>query len=143
MSTSSEKLAELHVKHLEMLQSTISRMAGYNATLKNYCISLTTAVCGFAITLHRPVVISLALLPIVVMAILDTQYLRTERQFRSLYEHARQEDWSALPSFEMSVSKMPRPGFWKTFFSWSVWSFYLPLAAGIVAVIIVAHKYYA
>lgn len=142
MGISPEKAAELHIKHLEMLQSAISRISNYNATLKNYCITLTAAICGFAITLHRPVVILLALLPITIMGILDAHYLRTERRFRALYDHARKEDWSTIPSFEMNVSKMPRPSFWKAFFSWSVCSFYLPLAVGIIAVMLIACKYY-
>jgi hypothetical protein len=49
-----DKIAELRVKHLEILQGLISRMAGYGASFKSYCITLVTAVIGFAFTLHRP-----------------------------------------------------------------------------------------
>jgi len=142
MSISPEKAADLHIKHLEMLQSAIARISNYNATLKNYCITLTSAICGFAITLKNPIVILLALLPITILAILDAQYLRTERQFRTLYEHARLEEWGTIPSFDMNVSKMPRSSFWGAFFSWSVCSFYLPLLIGIVAVMLIVWKYY-
>ncbi len=36
MSISSEKLAELRAKRLEMLQGAVARMAGVGVTLKNY-----------------------------------------------------------------------------------------------------------
>ena len=79
MSVSPDKRAELWVKHLEMIQGIMTRIAGYGASLKNYCLTLTTAVCGFAITLQRPLVAALALLPLVIFAVLDAQYLRVER----------------------------------------------------------------
>jgi hypothetical protein len=76
----------LQVKQLEMVQAIIARLGNYGATLKNYCITLTMAVCGFAITLQRPVVAVLALLPIIIFALLDAQFLRTERRFRGLFD---------------------------------------------------------
>jgi hypothetical protein len=60
MTISPDKVAELRLKHLEMLQSAVARMAGVGVTIKNYCITITTAVCGFSITLQRPSVALLA-----------------------------------------------------------------------------------
>ena len=101
-----EKIADLRVKHLEMVQAVVARMANQGATLKNYCVTLTTAVCGFAITLGRPLVALLAILPVTICALLDAQYLRLERRFRGLFDRVRLEDWGAVPSFEVTK---PRP----------------------------------
>lgn len=131
-----EKIADLRLKYLEMVQAIITRIANYNATLKNYCITLTTAICGFAITLNRPYVTVLALLPIIVFALLDAQYLRIERRFRALYDRVRQEDWNTIPNFEINLGAASPLGFFTVFFSWSIWSFYLPLAVGVIAVFI-------
>ena len=90
-----------------MLQAIVARMAGNEAALKNWCITLTTAVCGFAISLQRPLVALLALLPIAVFAMLDAQYLRIERRFRALFDRVRSEDWATVPSFEIDLSKAP------------------------------------
>ena len=79
MSVSPDKRAELWVKHLEMIQGIVTRIAGYGASLKNYCLTLTTAVCGFAITLQRPLVAALSLLPLVIFAVLDAQFLIVTR----------------------------------------------------------------
>ena len=102
MSLDSSKIAELKVKHLEMIQALVLRMSNQAATIKSYCITVTTAVCGFAITLQRPLVALIAILPITTFALLDAQYLRLERCFRALFERSRAEDWGTLPSFEIS-----------------------------------------
>ena len=98
MTISPDKVAELRLKHLEMLQSAVARMAGVGVSLKNYCITLTTAVCGFSITLQRPLVALLALLPITTFALVDAQYLRIERRFRALFDRVRSEDWGTFPA---------------------------------------------
>ena len=56
MMISAEKIAELRVKHLEMLQNLITRMASYGASFKSYCITVATTVIGFGFTLHWPLV---------------------------------------------------------------------------------------
>ena len=86
------------MKHLELVQAIVTRIANCGATLKNYCITLTTAVSGFAITLHRPIVALLALLPIVVFGILDAPFVRIERRFCGLFvDTVRREDWAVAP----------------------------------------------
>lgn len=94
---SAEKIAELRVKHLEMLQALITRMGGYGASFRSYCITVTTAVIGFAFTLHRPPVVALALLPVVAFGVADAQYLRVERRFRDVFNLVRKESWDAMP----------------------------------------------
>jgi hypothetical protein len=142
MNLSPEKIADLRLKHLEMIQAIVTRMANHSATLKNYCITLITAICGFAISLQRPFVALLAFLPIVMFSLLDTQYLRMERRFRSLFNIVRAEGWATEPDFEIAVNKAPQIGFWGVFFSWSIGVFYLPLALGICAVLVIAGVVY-
>jgi hypothetical protein len=66
-----------------MLQTLISRMAGYGASFKSYCITVTAGVIGFGLTLRSPAVAGLALLPVLTFAVADSQYLRVERRFRA------------------------------------------------------------
>jgi hypothetical protein len=132
------KIAELRVKHLEMVQGVVARLAGQGATIKNYCITVTTAVCGFAITLQRPFVALLALFPIVIFALLDAQYLRVERRFRALFDQFRREDWRELPSFEISLNAAPEIAYASVLCSWSIFNFYAPLALGVVIVVLLA-----
>jgi hypothetical protein len=141
MALPPEKLADLRVKHIEMLQTVISRMAGYGASFKSYCITVATAVVGFAFTLHRPVVVAIALLPILAFAMADAQYLRIERRFRGLFDLVRKQDWDAMPSFEISLQNAPAESFLSSATSWSIVSFYAPLAVGVLIAVLGAWAY--
>jgi hypothetical protein len=131
---SAEKIADLRVKHLELLQSIVTRIANNGATLKNYCITLTVAICGLAVTLHRPIVTLLALMPIVMFSALDAQFLRIERRFRGVFDVVRQADWATPPNFEISLGAAPSVSYWRTLASWSILVFYLPLAVVVCVV---------
>jgi hypothetical protein len=124
MDLDSAKIADLRVKHLEMLQAVISRIAGQGATLKNYCITL------------------LALFPVTIFALLDAQYLRMERRFRVLFDRVRLENWGTVPSFEISSKSAPNVSYWDALRSWSIFIFYAPLALAVVIVVLIARCAY-
>jgi hypothetical protein len=136
-----DKTAELRVKHLEMLQGLITRMAGYGASFKSYCITVVTAVIGFAFTLHRPAVAVLAILPVVAFAVVDAQYLRVERSFRGLFNIVLQESWDTVPSFEINLKHAPAEAFLNAALSWSIVWFYAPLAIGVLLAVLGAWAY--
>jgi hypothetical protein len=135
MSISPEKIADLRLKQLEMLQSIIGRMASYGPTHRNYCITLTTAICGAAATLERPLVSLLSFFSIFVFWLLDTQYLRTEKCFRHIFARCAQENWSSIPHFEFRPNQDEKVEFWGVFFSWSLAIFYMPLMVGVVTIL--------
>lgn len=136
MTISVEKIAELRVKHLEMLQGLITRMASYGASFKSYCITVTTTVIGFGLTLHRPLISALAILPILAFALADAQYLRVERRFRGLFDLVRGEGWEQTPDFGINLKFAPAEPYWNAAVSWSILGFYAPLA--IVAFVVSA-----
>jgi histidine triad (HIT) family protein len=139
---SADKAAELQVKQLEMVQAIVTRLANYGATLKNYCITLVTAVCGFAITLQRPAVALLSLLPILIFALLDAQFLRVERRFRGLFDRVRQQEWGTLPTFDLSNKSAPHVGYLPALRSWSILLFYVPLLVAVVVGVLIARPIY-
>ena len=141
MTISAEKVAELRIKHLEMLQALITRMAGYGAAFKSYCITVTTAVIGFAFTLHRPAVAALALLPVVAFGVADAQYLRVERRFRDVFNLVRKEGWDAMPSFDIDLRSAHAQSFLAAVTSWSIIWFYMPLAIGVLLAVLGACAY--
>lgn len=139
MTVSPDKVAELRVKHLEMVQVIIARIANYSATLKNYCITLTTAIAGFSLTLHRPMVALLGLLPVVMFCTLDAQFLRIERRLRRMFDLIRQGDWTVLPTFEINLRSAPPVSYASTLVSWSITIFFLPLAIVVAVITVIAH----
>ena len=80
-------LAE-NIKHLELIQKTVERLAANAFTIKGICVPLVSAVVGAAAT-HEPKLFWLGLFAVAVCWALDSYYLSLERQFRSLYEKVR------------------------------------------------------
>ena len=134
MTLTPDKVADLRVKHLEMLQSVISRIAGYGASFKGLCITLTTAVCGFGITSHSSYVVVLAILPVFAFCVLDANCLRVERRFRLVYDSIRRQPWDTAPDFEISIVSAPPLHIWDVLKSWAISGFYGPLLAGVLIV---------
>lgn len=127
MPLSPEKIADLRLKQLELLQGVITRLSNQAAALKNFCITVTTAVCGFAVTVQRPGLALLSLIPVVIFAYLDARYLTAEKCFRAVFERERLVSWEEIPSFHF-VLEGDKPGVLRSLTSWSILGFYLPIA---------------
>jgi hypothetical protein len=138
---SPEKAADLRVKQLEMLQGLVNRMAGYGASFKSYCITVVTAVIGFAFTLHSPLVAGLAILPVIFFALADAQYLKVERRFRDIFNTVRKAGWDEMPSFDLNPRNGPAQSLPAALLSWSIVYFYAPLALVVLAVAVGAWVY--
>lgn len=136
------KNADLRVKHLEMLQSAITRMSNQSAALKNYCVTLVTAVAGFTITLGKPAVGFFAILPVVAFAFLDGRYLQLERQFRNRFERVRKGDWIKPTRFEMSPDDSTEESLSSCLCSWSIMNFYGPLFLLIILAALIGGYFY-
>lgn len=136
------KNTDLRVKHLEMLQAAISRMSNQSASLKNYCITLITAVAGFTITLGKPAVGFFAVLSVAAFALLDARYLQLERQFRNRFERVRKGDWNKPTRFEMSPDDSTKESLSSCLYSWSIMNFYGPLFFLIILAVLVGGYFY-
>lgn len=130
----SEKYIDMRMKHLEMIQVVVSRMSGYSATLKNYCITIVIGVVGFAFTVKQINIIALSALAVVAFAYLDARYLQLERAYRSLYDNVRLQEWEARPLFDLKPSQVDYHPYWEALLSWSVLGFYAPVF-GVTALI--------
>jgi hypothetical protein len=74
------------IKHLELVQSVISRMAQQSFQLKGWSVTVATAIFAFAAKESSPGLATLALFPAIAFWCLDAFYLRQERLYRKLYE---------------------------------------------------------
>jgi hypothetical protein len=73
-------------KHLEWIQAVITRLAGNSFQMKAWNIALATAAIGFAAAKDgHPKAAMLAIIPSLVLWLLDAYYLNLEREFRDLY----------------------------------------------------------
>jgi hypothetical protein len=118
---------DMHMKHLEMLQNVIARMAGNSASIKNYCMTISAAIIGLATAIQKPEVLHYTIPLILIFGILDAHYLRLERAFRDQFNSVRKSDLSERPDFLISPSWTAGHRLFSGMFSWSVWLFYGPL----------------
>lgn len=101
------------IKHLEMLQAAIGRMAGNLFLLKGWSITLIAALFALSAKDADPVFAGIAYFPLFVFWALDGFFLSQERRFRALYDHVRLLDES-----EIDFSMDTRPH-WNDSNTWS------------------------
>lgn len=117
------------VKHLEMIQGVINRLAGNSLAIKGWTAGLVTAVLAFAVEGNDPWRAVIAAVPLVALWILDAYYLNLERQYRKLFIEVA--DWSPdKRNWKMAYDSAQ--GDWPAALSESVIVFYLPLLLLIV-----------
>ena len=122
---------EAKLKHLEIIQAAISRMAGNLFFLKGWAVTLVAALFALAAKDANPKYVFVALWPVVIFWVLDGYFLSQERKFRGLYDHVRKLEPSAI-DFSMDTSILPhdrRNGWFLSMFSPSLAFFYISLLA--------------
>lgn len=92
-----EQLEANRVKHLELIQTTIARLAGNAFLLKGWAITVAGAFFGVALNSHSTRLAIAAAIPIAAFWVLDAYFLRAERLFRALYDEVRSRDERIAP----------------------------------------------
>jgi hypothetical protein len=130
----SRDFEEHEIKHLELVQSVISRMAQHSFQLKGWSVTVATAVIALAAKESSPGLATLALFPAVAFWSLDAYYLRQERLYRKLFE-AIADPLKVVPPFSMTTKEyVSEVGSWVTTLRAKT---ILPLHATIVLIIVV------
>jgi len=133
-----QHLDEKQIKHLEMIQAVIARMAGNSFALKGWAVTVAGAVLAFGADRKDTAVALLALVPAIVFWGLDGYYLALERRFRALYDDVRTGKAPAEEgAFSMNIAPyLASETVARAVFRPTVWPIYAALivVAGIVAV---------
>ena len=125
----SQKLSDDRIKHLEMLQGVVTRMATASATIKTLCMTIIAGALAFVAANPNPKIPLFAAILTSVFWLLDAQYLRQERWFRDMYDNERSGDAALPATFIMTPSNEIRKstelsyGLW----GWSTSGLYFPL----------------
>lgn len=114
------------IKHLEFIQSAISRMADSSAAIKRHAIVVALAVLASAQVLHQAPLLVAGMVMTVVFAMLDTSYLRIEKGFRSLYDEVRMKPNTEMVDFRMKPLTKDH-AFVRVLLSWSIIWLYFSL----------------
>ena len=122
------------LKHLELIQNVINRLANSSVFLKGWTVIFVAAVLGFATKDSEPMYVWLAAIPTLSFWALDGFYLNQERLFRRLYDTVRETGEDEI-DFSMNIVPFKQSGDWfKAIFSKTLLFFYLTilLVIGIV-----------
>jgi hypothetical protein len=115
-------------KHLDFIQSVITRMNSNSFLLKGWTVTLVAALFAFAAKEAKPAFALITYLPIPIFWYLDAFYLSQERQYIALYNKVRSIEEEDI-DFDMnaSVYNTGRNTISGTFFSVTLRWFYLSL----------------
>jgi len=94
------------LKHLEIVQQVITRMATNSFFLKGWSVTLLSAILAIAVKegLYRMVAISF--LPFLMFWILDGYFLHQERLYRKLWDRLRVEEQETPTNFSMNTAEV-------------------------------------
>ena len=119
--------------HLNIMQDVIRRMAENSRSCKVWCITLVSATLVLVAQTGNPQNALLAIVPAVLFLALDTYYLALERDFRSAYDAfvQRLHRGELVPAdlYVVKPSGTIPPLFLRCLLSFSIWPFYLMVAA--------------
>ncbi|MEV2217174.1 hypothetical protein AB0H86_38120 [Streptomyces sp. NPDC050997] len=103
---------ERELKHLELLQSVISRLSNNSFLVKGWCITLNSVLVAVADRSAGWRSIPVAVAVAVGFWLLDGYYLRQERLFRALYERVVDRRDDPPPAFTMDAERYGGPVSW-------------------------------
>lgn len=98
-------IMEKKMKHLEMIQGVINRLAGNSSSLKGWGVVLVSALFALSAKDPNKFLVFLTFLPALAFWILDGYYLRQEKLFRKHYDLVREKDESEI-DFSMDTSSV-------------------------------------
>ncbi len=126
------------IKHLEFVQTIISRQAGNSFLLKGWALTVAAALYGFAASHLNWRIATIGFLPAIAFWLLDAYFLRQERLFRCLYDDIRKAD-TCVGLFSMNTQPYKRRagmGWRKVIFSYTLAIFYGMIVLVGIAVLI-------
>ena len=121
---------EQKMKHLELIQEVIKRMANNSFLLKGWTVTLVTGILALASKDTDKQYLWIAYIPILMFWFLDAYYLQQERLYRSLYEKVRKIKNKNI-DFSLKATtkefKNNKNNYFAVVFSFTEIAFYLPL----------------
>lgn len=134
-----ECILEEKMKHLEMIQNVITRMASNSFFLKGWTVTLVVALLAFANVKEMNVdFMFMAFVPALFFWLLDAFYLNEERKYIKLYEHVIELNNESIDfSLKTKQYKTQTGGVKSSFFSATLCVFYIPILLVVLVAIIV------
>ena len=133
---------EAKLKHLEMIQGIINRMASNSFLLKGWSLTLVAALIALSVDKANPWFVLVALVPCLVFWGLDGYFLRQERLFRGLYDEVRikkPEEIDFSMKWSEEVEKKEKPWIGVCIFRPTLPAFHGAVLAAILLIALLVH----
>lgn len=126
----------IRIAHLTMLQGVIARMGSNAFTLKTLSATFGSAAIAVIAAAQRPspYYAVAAVIPIVIFWLMDAQYLRHERGYRSLFDRVRRGDKIDPYSLDADPFMSDVGPVLRLAFTWSVAWFYIVILLSLLVV---------
>lgn len=125
------------VKHLEFIQNVITRMNTNSFQIKEWAVTLVSALLAIFASTKNNFFILTALFPAIVFWFLDAYYLMQERKFRGLYNDVAKITAKSLVIAPFAMRPDLYTGgkysYWSSFTSTTIWRLYFSISAGLIA----------
>jgi hypothetical protein len=92
------------IKHLEMIQAVVARLAGYQFLVRGWALTVAGAFLGFAVNNREWRLALASLAPTATFWFLDLYFLHSERLFRSLFKRVCDPNGDVEPFFMEATS---------------------------------------
>lgn len=122
-------------KHLELVSAVVGRMASASAAAKGWSITIAGAAFGVAVVQDSWHLFLLGVVGLVVFGIIDGLYLHNEKKFRDLYDAIVENSVKPLSMETRGLVSRPKN---RSYLSWSVLAFYVPLVVTGVVLLVAA-----
>ena len=104
MNNHKESITDKKIKHLEMIEAVIERMAQNSFHLKGWAVTLISLISAILISGNDRRLMILLLLPLISFWILDALYLQLERKYQILYRNVIDDE--LVTDFSMDIRKI-------------------------------------
>ena len=131
-------LVESKLKHLELIQGVINRMASNSFRLKGWGVVLVSALLVLVVREDKNELALIGLFPVVVFWGLDAYFLCQERRYIALYNHVRALEPAEIDfSMETDCFRDRRLTWHSALFSGTLVAFYAAVAIAVIVAVLV------
>jgi len=137
-------MSDERTKHLEFIQSVITRMNTNCFQIKTWTITISSGLLAISANTKNPAFVAVAIFPVIMFWILDSYYLTQERKFRGLYNDVAgvSPNPREIKPFEMSPDLYvgEEYSFCNILFSDTLSKFYMTIIVILIVLVVILMK---
>jgi hypothetical protein len=128
------------IKHLEFIQTVISRQASNSFLIKGWSLTLVGGIFALSSNTGKVAYLFVAYVLLLMFWSLDAYFLCIEKRYRALYNEVRQKEENDIDfSMELSDAHTKAHRWWISIKSQTLLQFYVPVVLAILLLVIFSY----